>query len=191
LQADESGQRWLIPALAPGQTATLSGVASNAGRGARAFAGVRPFNTIDFNDANDRISIDVGPALAGTADLQIQSLVVNPGANSGSSVLRATLVNAGPAAAQADTANPIYVRVNVGLNFVSAARALSDGWDCTGYGPYYAVCKSSVPFAAGASAVIEFDMSAEGSRASVEVKGTLTPDPLPANDIRYVDLPKP
>jgi hypothetical protein len=139
----------------------------------------------DDVSANDYMKLPIGPSPFGSADLQLTSIETRPGANAGEYVLRVTITNTGPAthedpstfaAVQADD-HPVFSTVTV------RGTAVTPGWTCGT--PIY--CYTSAPFAAGASAVIDFAVSGRDDWLRFDVEsGQRVPDPLPENNTRPI-----
>jgi hypothetical protein len=95
---DDTSYAWRLASLAPGQTVTLQGTASDTNGSSELMVQVSS-RAVDFVGHNNAVDINVGPAPNGTADLQVESLEALVSPAPGQSRYRATVLNAGPAAA--------------------------------------------------------------------------------------------
>ncbi|HMJ10456.1 MAG TPA: choice-of-anchor Q domain-containing protein, partial [Polyangiaceae bacterium] len=187
---DPISPTWTIAALEPGQSATLSNSVAPSSEFGVVSARVEG-RTMDLNPENDEATLQLGLALQGTADLQLSSLQAYAGSAENQRILRATVINAGPAAAGATPERRIVVELRTSTTARPVgARAITPGWTCT-LEPYYAYCWAEEPLAVGGTASVEFVV--EGTfpdtfpRLGATVSGDITPDPDPNNNTRYAN----
>jgi hypothetical protein len=195
-QPGVSATTWRIPALAPGETATLFGVVTGA---------VSRFSprvsltsqAVDFNGENawltwgDPVALNLGPAPSGTADLRISSIEALPGPQPDQRTYRVTINNAGPTAT---TSNPQDLTFTVLSDLFTAqaidAQPSNSAITCTAIGAE-AYCTAGQAFPAGASVTIDFVIAGAVSnqqlRPYVEVRSPFaTPDPDINNNRQYL-----
>ncbi|HMJ09872.1 MAG TPA: choice-of-anchor Q domain-containing protein, partial [Polyangiaceae bacterium] len=188
---------WTIPVLAPGETAILRGVAQ-VGSGIVSIGAVlntssAPPTGIDFNFTNESVGINVSPALQGTADVQIESLALAPGANANERIAHVTITNAGPAPAVTLDPNwKLALETHLyasDVSVISVTRKTGRDWTCWSSWP--AGCVLDAPFPAGASASFEIVLRGTFNPRdlfSTAIVGRVTPDPNPNNNARYIAL---
>ncbi|HMJ11836.1 MAG TPA: hypothetical protein VK524_10510, partial [Polyangiaceae bacterium] len=183
---------WSVPALAPGETATMTRTAYNP----RPDHVVRlswndfglPFSSslesVDLNPDNDVAELDLGLASDGIADLEVQSAELYPGPTPEQRILRVTIANRGPTATRADSETPlVFSRSDFEVDSVTAPDS---DWRCERF-DYPGLCYRTAPLASGSTATFELlvrPYDVETMRPWVAVDST-TVDPDKRNNVRY------
>lgn len=185
LQTDPaSGQAiWLIPSLAPGQKVSLTGTASGELSGSGTVSVTS--QTIDLNGTNDAVYVDTAAAPLGGADVRIVSVEQRPSSRATEHILRVTVTNQGPAAAE-----ELVVSV-WGVNVYTVDGP--DDWYCAtpNLSPD---CQTQRALAVSQTLTFDFIVeppllfSAPPDSVSATVYSS-TPDPVPADNRRYTEVP--
>ncbi|HEY6562493.1 MAG TPA: choice-of-anchor Q domain-containing protein [Polyangiaceae bacterium] len=177
---------WTIPTLSPGQSARLDGVVERTTADSVLYTSVSS-RALDLNFTNDAVNLNLSPAAAGTADLQINDFDIVPGSEPNQSVIRAMLTNAGPSAASGSPERPILLYLTADVPMIRATVS-APSWTCDV--AFSGPCTSPLPVPAGASIPVEFVV--EGAipvPLGMHVESDLTPDSRPVNNSRYFGVP--
>ncbi|HMJ12404.1 MAG TPA: choice-of-anchor Q domain-containing protein [Polyangiaceae bacterium] len=175
---------WNMPDLLPGARHTLTVNVSNAPFGADFI--IRGGAQNDFNETNNEVILDVGPAPDGFADVVVSSVEVRAGANASQRIVRAIVTNLGPAATLNGSQGLSLLGVDQSLFTLVSATASRPGWTCQ---PSF--CQSTTSLRTGTSVSFDFVMTGDFSgsrfRPGVELRQYegLTVDPVPHNNVLY------
>lgn len=190
LAPDNSAPTWRIPALAAGQTVTLT--SSTPHFSPSGFATLtadllpRPF---EFDLSDNSYWMDYGFAPLGTADMRVVSVQVSANQAAKTATITATVENAGPFAAVQSSTDPIIV-----LPMITSAsprgisgESLSPGWTCDADR-----CSPLQTLVPGARATLRFVTDTRDLDPSflvgVTIRSVPTPDNEPSNNTWLVPL---
>jgi hypothetical protein len=190
---DPATSRWVIGALAPGETVRLRGSTAAAAPVDPVLLSARVSGAgVDFDEEDDTATVHLSAAPAGTADVRVSRLTASRGPGRGQRTLRATVTNAGPVPAGADADHLLTVTVTRTPDARAVAISSPGGrWACS-VEEWYASCRSATPLAPGASVtvtiVLEGTFPAGQPRPGVQVDSNATIDPDLGNNARYVSV---
>jgi hypothetical protein len=197
---------WRLPTLAPGQTATLTGIGRDApinwwldvrwhfDTPTASLGMLTPIgpSVVDPVYENDQLRLDLSTAPRGTADLRVDSIELLPG-DIYPRTIRAVVTNAGPAINEVDPAQTslqVLLRPAPEWTLIEARAIRNNNWSC-GFGANILSCISYRSMRAGERVAFEFVVGGsypEMRQAYVEFNGGLTPDHNPSNNRRYLNV---
>ncbi|HEY6561924.1 MAG TPA: choice-of-anchor Q domain-containing protein [Polyangiaceae bacterium] len=180
---------WNIPALAAGQTAVLTGIASVA-EGVttmvawRQVVWLNPPSGVDLDASNEEVTLDISPAPNGTADLKIENVQVVRGTDPYEQTVTVTVMNAGPAAVSS-----AWLQMRDAPIPQISPRSAS--WTCAyeGWTMTTMICRTSAGIEVGERLTFTFSFqSAVYYGHVIELQSYEKPDYDPSNNVRALNI---